>query len=185
MWYGFWLDFGTRETPPDDDRTMPTKTTDFWKLFKAKCCSISLKAIDQEGAFQELVDNLTSGGGLPEALRESAVKALVEREQLASTGLGVNVAIPHVKLKGLERAAVSLSVHKGGLDWKALDGEPVRLFFTVLRPERAGELHDPERHLGMMKWIARLARDGDFRRFAIGASTKKELVDLLKEKAGV
>ena len=99
--------------------------------------------------------------------------------------MGVNVAIPHVKLKGLERAAVSLAVHKEGLEWKALDGEPVHLFFTVLRPERAGELHDPERHLDMMKWVARLARDADFRRFAVNAKTKKELVDLLKEKSGV
>jgi mannitol/fructose-specific phosphotransferase system IIA component (Ntr-type) len=163
---------------------MPTDTTDFWKLFKAKNCSIALKAPDQEGAFAELVDNLVSGGGLPKELRDLAVKALVDREQLASTGLGVNVAIPHVKLKGLEQAAVSLSIHKEGLEWKALDGELVHLFFTVLRPDRAGDLHDPERHLGMMKWVARLARDADFRRFAINASTKKELVDLLKEKAG-
>ena len=164
---------------------MPTGTTDYWKLFKAKCCSVGVKATDRAGVFEELVDNLVTGGELDESLREAAVRALTEREEMASTGLGMGVAIPHVKLKGLDKAAVSLSVHKDGVDWAALDGEAVHLFFTVLRPEKAGDQHDPERHLGMMQWIARLTRDGDFRRFAQNATAKKELVDLLKEKSAV
>ena len=164
---------------------MPTETSDFWKLFKAKSCSIGLKSTDRDGIFQELVDNLIHGDSLDESFREAALKALDERETLASTGVGMNVAIPHVKLPGLEAVAVSLSIHKGGVDWNATDGDPVHLFFTVLRPEAAGDQHDPDRHLDMMRWIARLAREGDFRRFAVNAKTKKELVDLLKEKADV
>lgn len=170
-------------TTTPSTRTMPTETSDYWKLFKAKCCSISVKGTDRESVFRELVGNLVHGSALAEDQAERAVKALLEREQLASTGLGTNVAIPHVKLADLETAVVSLSVHKEGVDWNSLDGEPVHLFFTVLRPDRAGEQHDPERHLDMMKWIAKLARNADFRRFAIAASTKKELVDLLKEKS--
>lgn len=162
---------------------MPTKTNPFWKLFKAKCCSIALKTTTKEDTFKELVGILAKSGELPKELEESAFNALVERDELASTGLGMGVAIPHVKLKGLEQAVVSLAVHKEGLDWNAIDGESVHLLFTVLRPERAGDLHDPERHLEMMRWIARLSRAEDFRRFAKNASTKKELVDLLKEMA--
>ncbi len=164
---------------------MPTETSDYWKLFKAKCCSVALKASDREEIFRELVKNLVHGGGLDEKHTEDAVKALLDREELASTGLGMNVAIPHVKLPGLETVALSVSVHKDGVEWSALDGDVVRIFFTVLRPERGGEQHDPERHLDMMRWIARLSRDGDFRRFAIASKTKKELVDLLKEKSDV
>jgi PTS system nitrogen regulatory IIA component len=162
---------------------MPTETSDYWKLFKAKSCSVGLKANDRDGVFDELVENLVHGGSLEEALRGAALKALVAREEMASTGVGMNVAIPHVKLAGLDRVAVSLSIHLGGVDWNATDGDPVNLFFTVLRPDRPGEQHDPDRHLEMMRWIARLARDSDFRRFAMAAKSKKELVDLLKEKA--
>lgn len=164
---------------------MPTETRDFWKLFKSKSCSIGLQATDRTGVFEELVDNLIHGDALDAELRDAALKALDEREALASTGVGMNVAIPHVKLPGLEAAAVGLAVHKEGVDWSATDGDPVHLFFTVLRPEAAGDQHDPDRHLEMMRWIARLARDGDFRRFAVNATTKKELVDLLKEKADI
>lgn len=164
-------------------RTMPIETSDYWKLFKVKSCSIALKGTDHESVFRELVENLVKSEAFAEELGEYAVRAFLDREQVASTGMGMSIAIPHVKVRGLEKVAVSLSVHPTGVEWNSLDGEPVRLFFTVLRPERPGEQHDPERHLGMMKWIAKLARNADFRRFALAATTKKELVDLLKEKA--
>ena len=159
--------------------------TDYWKLFKAKPCSVGIKASEQTEVFQEIVTNLVKAGVLDESLSEAANRALMERESLASTGLGRNVAIPHVKLKGIEQPVISISIHKTGVDWNALDGEQVQIFFTVLRPESATSLHDPEKHLAMMKWVAKLAQNGDFRRFAIAAKTKKELVDLVKEKANV
>jgi mannitol/fructose-specific phosphotransferase system IIA component (Ntr-type) len=157
----------------------------FWKLFKSKSCSVRLKSPTKEEALAELVDNLVAGECLDAALRDAAVEALLERERSGSTGVGTSVAIPHVKLRGLERVACSISIHPAGLEWHAVDGAPVQIVFTVLRPEKSGEHHDPERHLEMMRWIARLARDGDFRRFAIGVRTKAELVDLLKEKSAV
>ena len=129
--------------------------------------------------------------GLDAALREDrafeddARGALKAREELASTGVGMNVAIPHVKLEGLEEAIFSLSVAPDGLEWQAVDGAPVQIVFVVLRPDVETEEYDPERHLEMMRWIARLARNEDFRRFAIGSKNRTELVDLLKEMSAV
>ena len=157
----------------------------FWKQFKPKSCSASLKAKTKEEALAEIVTNMVKGGILPKDLEADAHEALAEREILASTGVGMNVAIPHVKLPGLEKVACSLSVHKEGLEWAAVDGADVNILFTVLRPESAGDDHDPEQHLEMMKWIARLGRESDFRRFAVRATTKTELVDLLKEMSAV
>ena len=157
----------------------------FWKQFKPKCCSVNLKAGDKPSALEALVDNLVKAKALPTELREEALAALTEREELGSTGVGMGVAIPHVKLKGIDRVVCSVSIHKEGIEWAAIDGEPVNIFFTVLRPERGGEQHDPERHLEMMTWIAKLAREPDFRRFAGRAKTKTELVDLLKEMSAV
>lgn len=157
----------------------------FWKQFRAKSCSIRLKSDDKEEILREIVGNMVKGGTLDPGLADAAIRALLEREQLASTGLGMNVAIPHVKLSGLVRVAASLSIHPEGAEWAAVDGEPVQIFFTVLRPETAGDEHDPERHLDMMRWLARLARDADFRSFALQAKNRTELVELLKEMAGV
>ena len=157
----------------------------FWKLFKPKSCSVRLKASTKEAVLAELVENLVEGDMLAGELGSEALAALQEREKQGSTGVGMNVAIPHVKLKGLERVACSVSIHASGLEWSAIDGAPVQIVFTVLRPEKGGEHHDPERHLEMMRWISRLSRDSDFRRFALAVKTKSELVDLLKEKSAV
>ena len=164
---------------------MPTRSTDFWKLFDPKGCSVKLKSNTKDETIGELVDNLASAGLLTSDLADTALSALQERERAASTGIGRGVAIPHVKVPGLDAAVVSLSIHPDGLDWEALDREPVRIVFTVLRPDQAGELHDPERHIQMMRWVAALAQDADFRSFATQVRNKKELVSLLKEKADI
>ena len=164
---------------------MVPEPKEYWKLFKPAACSLRLVGASKEEVFTELVDNFVKAKLLGANLRAGALRALLEREALASTGVGQRVAIPHVKLAGLDEALFSLSVHPQGIDWDSLDGEPVTLLFTVLRPERASERYDPERHLDMMRWISHLGRDADFRRFALGVETKKELVDLLREKSAL
>jgi mannitol/fructose-specific phosphotransferase system IIA component (Ntr-type) len=162
-----------------------TETKEFWKLFRPSACSLDLRATDPGGVFGEILDNMVKAKVLAEERREDSLAALLERERTASTGVGRKVAIPHVQIGSLETACVSISLHRTGVEWNALDGEPAHIFFTVLRPERAGSKHDPARHLLMMRWIAQLGRDDDFRRFALGVKTRSELVDLLKEKSAV
>ncbi|MBL8857901.1 MAG: PTS sugar transporter subunit IIA [Planctomycetes bacterium] len=155
------------------------------KAFKAKCCALDLSAASKESVLEEVVDLLLSADALPASLRSAALAALVEREGVGSTGVGANVAIPHVKLKGLETAVCSLAIHPAGVEWAAIDGAPVSIIFTILRPDRPTDKHDPTKHLEMMQWIARLSRDADFRRFAMQVSTKTALIDLLEEKSNV
>lgn len=152
-----------------------------YKQFKPKACSVHLAAQDKDDALREIVENLVSGESLAEEHKTAALQALREREKLGSTGVGSHVAIPHVKLRGIDRAVCAVAVHHGGLEWSAVDGAPVHIVFVVLRPDKPGQHHDPERHLELMQWIARLARDADFRRFALKVKTKTQLVDLLKE----
>ncbi len=172
---------GPRTAAPTPRRT----TMEFWKLFKTKHCTTKLVGTTKESVLSEVTDLLIEAGGLDPALRAETVKALMEREKLGSTGVGSNVAVPHVKVRGLEQAVFSLAIHPAGLAWAAVDSQPVHVVFTVLRPEKGGDAHDPELHLEMMRWVARLTRDGDFRSFAMRVKTKAELVDLLKEKSAV
>ncbi len=155
----------------------------WFKLFKAKACSVKLKADTKSDALKEVVSNLITAKLLEKDLEEAAVKTLLAREDLASTGIGMNVAIPHVKIAGIDRVVCSLSVHPEGIPWDAVDGAPVQVLFTVLRPVSASEHYNPEQHLEMMRWVARLARQSDFRSFACQAKNKTELVNLLQEMA--
>ena len=164
---------------------MKIQAKDYWKLFKPSACALKLKGTTPEEVFAEITLNMVRSKSLREDQVPAAMQALTERESIASTGVGMNVAIPHVKLKGLEQPIFSASVHPMGLDWKALDGEPAHLIFVVLRPERAGAQFDPDAHLQVMKWIALLNRESDFRRFAMKVSTRTELVELLREMPGL
>ncbi|MEZ5978893.1 MAG: PTS sugar transporter subunit IIA [Planctomycetota bacterium] len=164
---------------------MTTQTTDFWRLFKPPACAVDLKANEFPAVFEEIVGNMIRAKVLEPGLESAAVRTLVEREKLASTGVGMTVAIPHVAVDGVESVALSVSVSNSGIDWAAIDGEPVHVVFTVLRPSADTPDHDADRHLEMMRWISRLARHEDFRRFAVAARTRTELVDLLKEMSGV
>ncbi len=162
-----------------------TDTTIFWKQFKTKACSASLAGNTKEEVLREVVDNMVAAGVLDAQHSAGAYAALLEREKTVSTGVGQNVAIPHVKLAGLDKTAASLSVHTAGLEWGAVDFDVVHVVFTVIRPDRPGDKHDPEQHLEMMRWIARLARTADFRSFALQAKTRTDLTELLKEMASV
>ncbi|MFT5051827.1 MAG: mannitol/fructose-specific phosphotransferase system IIA component (Ntr-type) [Chlamydiales bacterium] len=157
----------------------------WWKQFKAKSCSIKLKGADKGEVLLSAVQQLLKSGALDESLAARADKALAERELLASTGVGMNVAIPHVKIAGLTQSICSLMVLDQPVEWAAIDGEPVTTLFVILRPDRAGDDYDPEAHLEMMRWIAKLSRHPDFRRFAESAKTKSDLVSLLKEMSAV
>ena len=160
---------------------MQIEAKEYWRLFKPAACSLKLAGTSRPQVFAEIVDNLVKARLLEAKLRGAAERALVERETLASTGIGQGVAIPHVKLAGIEEALFSLSLVPQGIGWASLDGQDVSILFTVLRPERGSARYHPERHLDMMRWISQLGRDPDFRRFALGVTTKKGLVDLLRE----
>lgn len=155
----------------------------FAKRFPSKACSVSLQALHKEACLAELAALLIESGQVERRLARPLEQAFLERERLASTGVGSGVAIPHVKLAGLDQTALAFAVHKQGVDWASVDGEPAHIFFAVVRPAGPTDRHDPARHLEMMQWIARIARGRDFCRFAMAARTKAELLDLLAEVA--
>lgn len=164
---------------------MATRSPNHYKLFDPKMCSVRIRSTNKEDALVEIIGNFVSGGGFDDEMAKKAQAALDERERGASTGIGRGIAISHLKVPGLEKAVMSISIHPVGLDWNAVDRAPVQIVFTVLRPERASEHHDPEAHIEFMRWVSRLSQDTDFRNFALGLKNKKELASLLREKASV
>lgn len=79
---------------------------------------------------------------------------LLQRERLGSTGVGQGVAIPHGKLKGLDRLVGVFARLARPVDFDALDDQPVDLVFVLLAPEGAGA-----DHLKALARIARILRD--------------------------
>ena len=84
---------------------------------------------------------------------DAAVRSLVEREAILSTGIGGGVAAPHAQLDALGELMIAASTHPDGLDYPTLDGKPVRLTFCLLAGAGVRA-----QHLAALARIARLAR---------------------------
>lgn len=114
------------------------------------------------------------------ALKDSATKiakALKTRESSGSTGAD-RVGIPHVKMAGATRMSAVIAVHQQGLDFRALDDEPVHVFFSLVRPES-----DNDEHVALLQGIAEVAQHQDFVSFALQATRPEQILDLLQEMA--
>ncbi len=86
---------------------------------------------------------------------------LFERERLGSTGIGKNVAIPHARISGLEHTTAAFVQLEQGVDFDAIDGQPVDLAFALLVPESA--THEQENHLKTLAHLAAMFNDDDWR----------------------
>lgn len=138
---------------------------------------LGLKAADARGLLQELVEGLVANNAELAPRRDELLAALTEREAQGSTA-SQGVAIPHVKLPGLKQVTVVLGVHREGVNFRALDSEPVHVFFSIVRP-----LETADQHLGLLRWCASIAQHEDFVSFTRQTQSVQEVLDLLNELA--
>ena len=73
--------------------------------------------------------------------RDAVHAALLEREELGSTGFGRRFAIPHARLNDLKRPVAAIMQMAAPIEFDAADGQPVDIIFGLLSPEGAGASH--------------------------------------------
>jgi PTS system fructose-specific IIA component/PTS system nitrogen regulatory IIA component len=135
-----------------------------------------LKADTPRSAIDEMVGALIEAGAVAKSHRRRLVDAVMRREKKGTTGFGNGVAIPHAKHEDVDGVVGTVALCRHGVDFQALDGEAVHLFFLLLsNPET------PEEHLKAMEHIFRSIKNDPLRRFMMQASSQPELVDVLRE----
>jgi mannitol/fructose-specific phosphotransferase system IIA component (Ntr-type) len=145
-------------------------------LFKEKNIIEDVKAVEKRGVIEEMLEVAVDRGFCPKTKKKSIMEALLEREKLGSTGLGHGVAIPHVKIDGFQGQVSILARSRSGVDFNAVDGEPVNILFLLISSKK-----DAEGHLSILQWISRLARHQDFGSFIRNAKDSKEIFGIIKE----
>jgi Kef-type K+ transport system membrane component KefB/mannitol/fructose-specific phosphotransferase system IIA component (Ntr-type) len=140
----------------------------------------------REGAFVPALASSTSARAIEElgrALRsvigdlvEPALIATLEREMVAPTGLGDDVAIPHAAVEGLSRPVVALGLSPAGIDFEAPDGRPARIVFLLLLPPKAYE-----NEIRVLAALVRSVYDEQARTALLRAKTVEEAVRCLDE----
>jgi mannitol/fructose-specific phosphotransferase system IIA component (Ntr-type) len=134
---------------------------------------VPLAARDKPGVLRELSELLAqeSGGTVADVLR-----AVVDREQVLSTGVGFGIAIPHGRSPSMPDLAAVAGRSSEPIEFDALDGEPVNIFFMLVGPERcAGQ------HVKALSRIARLARSEALRQQLLTAPTGAEFYQALAD----
>ena len=129
-------------------------------IISEKAVLTDLAATDKNGVIRELVDVLVKSGSVTEAARKKVVAALMAREELGSTGIGQGIAVPHAKHESVEGLVGAFGRSKAGIEFDALDGEPVHLVFLLLSNRNASGSH-----LEALAHISRILRDNAFCRF--------------------
>jgi PTS system nitrogen regulatory IIA component len=135
-----------------------------------------LAATDRDGAIRELVTSLATAGALPADAVDEVVTALIKREQNGSTGFGKGVAVPHVKHAKVKKMAGTIGRSGSGLDFAALDHQPVYSIVLLLSPE-----NQPQQHLQAMNIVFSNLQKDMFRRFLRQSNTRETIVELLDE----
>lgn len=93
-----------------------------------------LKSTDKEAAIRELVEVIREAHEV-KVKTADAMALLMGREARGSTGIGDGVAIPHEAVDGLKEFVGAFGRAPGGVEFRAIDGEPVHLIFVILHPK--------------------------------------------------
>ncbi len=93
-------------------------------------------------------------GSQSELTQTQVFDSLLSRERLGSTGLGHGVAIPHGRVKNSDKTVVALIKLDQGIDYDAVDNQPVDLLFALLVPE-----HSTDEHLQLLAQLAEMFSD--------------------------
>ena len=137
---------------------------------------LELEATDRNGAITELVRSLDKAGRLPKGKAQQIAKAVIKRENEASTGLGKGIAVPHVKHAAVKNVIATVGKSTPGIDFCSLDKQPVHSVVLMLSPPE-----NPDIHLQAMENVIGHLQQERFRKFLAQAQTVEQVRDLLLE----
>jgi mannitol/fructose-specific phosphotransferase system IIA component (Ntr-type) len=138
--------------------------------------NLSLSSNDRDSVLGELVNQIPELARQPEA-RHTLLRALHEREQLHSTGIGDGIALPHTRnaLVGLvDKPIIIFARHAKGIPYEAVDNVPARLFFLLIAPTVT-------EHLAILARLSRLLRDPKLRQALLAAKQPENVIKLIHE----
>ncbi len=137
---------------------------------------VDLQATGKEEAIREIVGGLVTAGSLAEADAEGVIRAIMNREELGSTGIGQGVAVPHTRHPKVEKLVGTVALSRKGIEFAALDNEPVDILFLLVSPP-----NQPGDHLRALENISRHLKNERFVHFLRQAKTRAGVEELLEE----
>lgn len=145
---------------------------DISEILSPENITLDLKAHTREEAISELMELLYASGAISD--KEEMVKAALQREKEFSTGIGMQVAIPHAKSRYVNRAAIAFG-RNDGVEWPTEDGLNPRMIFLIVVPMEARN-----QHLQLLAQISRKIIHREVRQAVLKAPSKQGVIDAFK-----
>jgi PTS system nitrogen regulatory IIA component len=117
---------------------------------------VGLTLSDKEAALRAIASLLTMPEGT--ANEETVYEVLLERERLASTGIGSGVAIPHGRYDGVDELRAAVALCPAGVDFDAVDRLPAKIVVGIVGPRSM-----PQKHLAALAGVSRFLRNDEKR----------------------
>lgn len=143
------------------------------ELLTADRVKVPLGSRTKNDVLRELVDLVANERNAIDA--EPILAAVRERELVLSTGIGAGIAIPHGKTPHVDQLMVAAGVAREPVDFDALDGQPVRLFFLLVGPESAAGAH-----VKVLSRISRLLRRDQLRKDLMMAPSAEAFLGIVR-----
>ncbi|MBA3578830.1 MAG: PTS sugar transporter subunit IIA [Gemmatimonadaceae bacterium] len=143
-------------------------------FFSEDAIELELKGASKDDVLKELIALLK----LDEKSEGMLFKMLKRRENLGSTGIGRGIAIPHCRSLVVTKLRVAFGRKREGLDFKAIDDNPVNFFFLIVAPP----LEVSNQYLPVLGKIAQFSKEADVPDRLLGITQPAEFMALLEEK---
>ena len=144
----------------------------FSNLIKIDQIQLNLELSSKKKALEAISQLVTEN--YPEFNTNKVFETLIERERLGSTGIGHGVALPHGRMAECHDAIGIFISLSSGVDYDAIDREPVTLLFALLVPEDS-----TEEHLQILARLAEFFRQEDNRQKLSNATSSETVYNLL------
>lgn len=146
----------------------------FSDFFAPNAISVDLRGTSRDAVLAELVGLLR----LDERASHTLLGMLQRRETLGSTGVGRGIAIPHCRSLGVTRLRLAYGHHRRGVEFQAIDSQPVFDFFLIVAPP----LEISNQYLPVLGKIAQFAKDADVPDRLAALQSADDFLRLLGEK---
>lgn len=140
-------------------------------LMKETRINLNLTSTSKSEVLKELIDMLEQTDGLVN--RNAFEEAVFKREDESTTGIGMDVAIPHGKSSGVKEPAIVFGKKESGINFDSLDGKPAKMFFLIAVPDSSSNIH-----LDILKQLSRSLMHQDVRDKVMHAQTKSDLLSI-------
>ncbi|WP_179033322.1 PTS fructose transporter subunit IIABC [Paenibacillus kribbensis] len=137
--------------------------------------NLDLEGTTKDAVIDEMIGALV-GTGIVSSARDLK-EVILAREQESSTGIGMNIAIPHGKSEAVLKPSVVFGIKRSGIDWESLDGSEAKLIFMIAVPRNSKD----NTHLKVLQMLSRKLMDDHFREALLAVTTKEEAYQLLDQ----